>query len=924
MRTWPGLLGALLGTAVALRAGPCGAQDAAGAPDAVEHVRAALDDPSPRPPQAWRDLLARALALGAPAAEEARRAARRVVAWTDPDDETARRVLGHVRFERTVPASIVCRAYPYIEEIEDAVAARWVETSALSDLETAWSRTLAHARRLEVDPAFRAMDGARRALAVRPDVGALDVAIGFAPPFALFGVPPDADPLPATSDPVEQARRRAAARARCAALEPVLAERGRLLRALHDALLARFGAACDLEDLRAPWGGRDDLPPARRSFEDGYALGVLLFADRSGLEAAGFGGASVTFEGWLSRPDPETGWVVSFLKQDRESDLRTALSLGTAQLLEAWGRQTRDWGRAWQPPNPIWEGLCELWSSATVDGDGRVRFDGLSARSTAALRALLESAPANGRPRGWVPLRTLVAVPHPEDERLGATRAERLVTFRAESYALVHFLESGLVPGRREALDGLVRDLLAGTLGPAARVASFGAHLGVGSPSSWDALDLEVRTHVRRVLLPAEHAPRRDPPPLDPRGPADPSSPDPVVAAGPAALPEVVAPVGPFAADLRARRSARARGAEGAARDAAVERALAWLVAHQRPDGSFPARADGVAPGRRADDGAPYDVGVTALAALALLGAGVVDGDGPPYGPALAAALRRLALHQDGEGCVRRATNGKYVYEHALAALAFVEAYAATGRTVWRLAAQRALQFSMVARNASFGWRYGVQAGENDTAVTATMSLAFDAARRLATEAAATGRPAPFSFDPAVLEGALAWVEMATDPATGRAGYTVRGEGPSRSAPKVLSHPAERSEATTAAGVFVRAAAGRTAATDPVLARGAARCLAARPQWGAEDVGGVDAWSWWWTSVALQRTDADAARAWDASLAEVVLRTQRRDGDASTTLGSWDPVDPWGDDGGRVYTTATIALALETPWRVPAPDAPTR
>ena len=31
--------------------------------------------------------------------------------------------------------------------------------------------------------------------------------------------------------------------------------------------------------------------------------------------------------------------------------------------------------------------------------------------------------------------------------------------------------------------------------------------------------------------------------------------------------------------------------------------------------------------------------------------------------------------------------------------------------------------------------------------------------------------------------------------------------------------------------------------------------------------------------------------------------------------GSWDPLGAWGTAGGRVYSTAISALALETEWR---------
>ena len=38
--------------------------------------------------------------------------------------------------------------------------------------------------------------------------------------------------------------------------------------------------------------------------------------------------------------------------------------------------------------------------------------------------------------------------------------------------------------------------------------------------------------------------------------------------------------------------------------------------------------------------------------------------------------------------------------------------------------------------------------------------------------------------------------------------------------------------------------------------------------------------------------------------------TENQHADGSR-LGSWDPIGPWGPDGGRVYSTAVMTLALQ-------------
>jgi hypothetical protein len=44
------------------------------------------------------------------------------------------------------------------------------------------------------------------------------------------------------------------------------------------------------------------------------------------------------------------------------------------------------------------------------------------------------------------------------------------------------------------------------------------------------------------------------------------------------------------------------------------------------------------------------------------------------------------------------------------------------------------------------------------------------------------------------------------------------------------------------------------------------------------------------------------------------VKHQHRAGSGSRT-GSWDPIDPWGEDGGRVYSTAMLTMCCEVYYR---------
>ena len=51
---------------------------------------------------------------------------------------------------------------------------------------------------------------------------------------------------------------------------------------------------------------------------------------------------------------------------------------------------------------------------------------------------------------------------------------------------------------------------------------------------------------------------------------------------------------------------------------------------------------------------------------------------------------------------------------------------------------------------------------------------------------------------------------------------------------------------------------------------------------------------------------------WSKKLTPAVVKTQREEGNFK---GSWDAVGAWGEDGGRVYSTATLVLTLEAYYR---------
>jgi hypothetical protein len=366
----------------------------------------------------------------------------------------------------------------------------------------------------------------------------------------------------------------------------------------------------------------------------------------------------------------------------------------------------------------------------------------------------------------------------------------------------------------------------------------------------------------------------------------------------------------------------------GAPASAALTAALRWLVAHQSADGSWSAAGwSGWCDGRERDvvpigAGKPvYDLAVTGLATLAFLGAGITDDGDTPSAHAVSKAMRWLASQQDDEGCFGARTHSHYIYGHATAALAYVEAYAMTKSPVFRLPAQRGLDFCRLARNPYFGWRYGIKPGDNDTSVTGWMATILLTARLSNDMDRAEGRDPGLSFENDGLVGAMSWLEKMTDPDTGRVGYINRGSGPARPAELVDKFPGSKSESMTAVGLFLRrmlAPTGLASFDDrqwnDVVTKGTILCAGLPPRWDETD-GSIDFYYWHWGSLAMAQSRSEAAGTWRRSLVSALVKHQQKGTDVCGLSGSWDPVDVWGPDGGRVYATAIGALCLEDPYR---------
>jgi hypothetical protein len=342
--------------------------------------------------------------------------------------------------------------------------------------------------------------------------------------------------------------------------------------------------------------------------------------------------------------------------------------------------------------------------------------------------------------------------------------------------------------------------------------------------------------------------------------------------------------------------------------------ALRWLARHQNGDGSWSASGfshaclDGRCSGTGESD---YDTGVTSLSLLAFLGAGYTpmskhdkhmddpDYSGPDlqFGETVKRGLQWLVAHQDPEGCVGE-RGMKYMYNHAVAALALSEAWGMWPAPIVHDPAQKAIDFLVASQNPGKGWRYSAKCGDNDTSVTGWAVMALKSAEL-----------SELAFPPAVYAGALAWLGEATDQSGYyRVGYNARDTGKVYVPGKnelFADHPS-MSAVAVMARIFMEKK------RQPALT--AVNFLAADlPAWKP---GQVDFYYWYYASLALFQYDGPTGafwKKWNEPMKAALLPNQKTSG---CERGSWDPsADRWGFEGGRVYASAINALTLEVYYR---------
>jgi len=203
-------------------------------------------------------------------------------------------------------------------------------------------------------------------------------------------------------------------------------------------------------------------------------------------------------------------------------------------------------------------------------------------------------------------------------------------------------------------------------------------------------------------------------------------------------------------------------GGPGASENA-VESGLLWLAAKQLATGGWAAPLEGA---RWADPG------LSGLATMAFLGAGYTHRPGGKFTRTVDRALAYLKSQQGKDGCIaatdrqtgKRLGEGtvNYMYCHATATLALVEAYGMTKDQLLHESAQRAIDFIVRTQNSTGGWRYFFNSPDGDSSVSGWMVMALRSA-------SLSGLDIPKS----AFDNARRFFDSVTDKAEGKTCYLV-------------------------------------------------------------------------------------------------------------------------------------------------------
>jgi hypothetical protein len=291
----------------------------------------------------------------------------------------------------------------------------------------------------------------------------------------------------------------------------------------------------------------------------------------------------------------------------------------------------------------------------------------------------------------------------------------------------------------------------------------------------------------------------------------------------------------------------------------ATDKAMVFLAAKQRPDGSW-----------------HQNNAVNALALLSFMGRGHTPGRGP-YKDVLEKGKKFLLNSQRADGFTAFGT----MYEHGLATLALVEMYGMDPDPVLEEKTRKAVDLILKCQAKEGGWNYGPSPTNGDLSVSVMQIVAMRAANN-------AGIPVPEGN----INRAIQYLRQHAHP-TGGYGYNGPAQGPQ----------------TSAAGVLSLQLLGQY--DDPNIPRTLEYLQAFRPKDNRWDMHGTQ-YFYYFHYYAIQAHYQAGGKHWNEwhpAIRELLLSKQNEDGSWDSPPGNAENEGTVGPN--KVYWTAIAALVLD-------------
>jgi hypothetical protein len=356
--------------------------------------------------------------------------------------------------------------------------------------------------------------------------------------------------------------------------------------------------------------------------------------------------------------------------------------------------------------------------------------------------------------------------------------------------------------------------------------------------------------------------------------------------------------------------------------ETAVREGLGWLVRHQSPDGSW----SGDTYLQQCQDGKcdrqqayyDYQTGFTGLALLCFLGAGHTHRQGD-YAEVVNRALEFILQNQMDDGYFgpeiyyegESQLSYRFMYNHAVACLAILEAYGLTQDPRLAQAGQKGVDFLTRTQQRRGGWDYyDIRSNRNDTSITGWVIMALKSAKysKLLVPSQTWHKSKAFIESMYQEEGS----------------YLYADHGPP------WNYRGRKGAGMAAVGALCELYFGASAES-PRLQTTITLLLRYLPDWKRlkntplnptreqgiptenKEVYNYNTYAWYYSTLVLFQVGGEVWETWNSALKKALLPHQEKRG---CKRGSWSPVEQWlGPYAGRLYSTTLNILNLEVYYR---------